>query len=240
MITPIDFSAFAMNRLRLTTLTREVLVGLVFNLLKGYDRPDIGKPLPLIEKEGRLTIPVKVLFNNDLEYLKGDKAERTYCSSITNMPAAKYTMEVFEIGSDDVDQTFEKKAVDFEKPSPDANTEQPSPDVAAIRKRQKNDWYKKSPSPEPYDPDKNTVKKIDDAPEQPWFKEKKHYTFKEGSFPDLNLSGIEDMLLLIAQQKINNLDGDVIVDFFTALKMLTRCFIVQNRDEDVQLGVESY
>nr|GEU72021.1 reverse transcriptase domain-containing protein [Tanacetum cinerariifolium] len=100
MITPIDFSAFTMNRLRLTTLTREVLVAFMFNLLKctcksygeleynveecfqaltdqldwknpeGYDRSDMGKPLPLIEKECRLTIPVEVFFNNDLEYLK--------------------------------------------------------------------------------------------------------------------------------------------------------------------------
>ncbi|GKG16695.1 hypothetical protein Tco_0361652, partial [Tanacetum coccineum] len=45
-------------------------------------------------------------------------------------------------------------------PFPDANTEQPSPDVAANSKRQKNDWYKKSPSPEPQDPDWNTIKRI--------------------------------------------------------------------------------
>ncbi|GJT01354.1 hypothetical protein Tco_0822523, partial [Tanacetum coccineum] len=45
-------------------------------------------------------------------------------------------------------------------------------------------------------------------------------------------------LLLIAHQKINNLDGDVIVDFVTALKMFTRRIVVQNIVEDVQLGVE--
>nr|GEW85893.1 hypothetical protein [Tanacetum cinerariifolium] len=32
---PIDFSAFVMNRLNITDLTQEILVGLVFNLLKG-------------------------------------------------------------------------------------------------------------------------------------------------------------------------------------------------------------
>ncbi|GJT85057.1 hypothetical protein Tco_1066774 [Tanacetum coccineum] len=48
------------------------------------------------------------------------------------------------------------------------------------------------------------------------------------------------MLLLIAQQKINNLDGDVIVEFVTSLKMFTRSIVIQNRVEDVQLGVESY
>ncbi|GKG63842.1 hypothetical protein Tco_0647209, partial [Tanacetum coccineum] len=45
-------------------------------------------------------------------------------------------------------------------------------------------------------------------------------------------------LLLIAQQKINNLDGDVIVEFVTSLKMFTRSIVIQNRVEDVQLGIE--
>ncbi|GJW88267.1 hypothetical protein Tco_0163607 [Tanacetum coccineum] len=44
-----------------------------------------------------------------------------------------------EMGSDDVDQTFDKKADDSEQPSPDANTEQPYPVVAANLTRQKND-----------------------------------------------------------------------------------------------------
>ncbi|GJW19142.1 hypothetical protein Tco_0026578 [Tanacetum coccineum] len=70
--------------------------------------------------------------------------------------------------------------------------------------------------------------------------DQKHYTFKECDFSALHLSDIEDMLLLIAQQKINNLDGDVIVDFVSALKMFTRSIVVQNRVGDIQLGVESY
>nr|GEU45966.1 hypothetical protein [Tanacetum cinerariifolium] len=60
---------------------------------------------------------------------------------------------VFKMRSDDVDQTFKKKADASEQPFPDANTEQPSPDVAANLKRQKNDWYKKSLILEPHDPD---------------------------------------------------------------------------------------
>ncbi|GJZ14401.1 hypothetical protein Tco_0549631 [Tanacetum coccineum] len=75
----IEFSAYAMNRLKLTKLTREVL-----------------QALTLKEKEGRLIIPIEVCFNNDLEYLKGDKAERTYSSSITKTPATRYTMKWIE------------------------------------------------------------------------------------------------------------------------------------------------
>ncbi|GJU20902.1 hypothetical protein Tco_1154244, partial [Tanacetum coccineum] len=70
--------------------------------------------------------------------------------------------------------------------------------------------------------------------------DQKLYKFKEGNFPDLHPNNIEDMVLLIAQNKLFNLEGDVIVDFVTALKMFTRRIIIQNRVEDVQLGVESY
>nr|GEW42241.1 hypothetical protein [Tanacetum cinerariifolium] len=68
----------------------------------------------------------------------------------------------------------------------------------------------------------------------------KLYKFKEGDFPDLHLNDVKDMLPLIAQKKLFNLYGDVIVDFFTALKMFTRGIMVKNKVEDIQLGVESY
>ncbi|GJZ92557.1 hypothetical protein Tco_0664622 [Tanacetum coccineum] len=56
----------------------------------------LSKPLPLQDKEGRLVIPVEFFFNNDLEYLKVGNKERTYSSSITKTPAARYTMEGIE------------------------------------------------------------------------------------------------------------------------------------------------
>ncbi|GJW96761.1 hypothetical protein Tco_0178569 [Tanacetum coccineum] len=61
---------------------------------------------------------------------------------------------VFEIGSYDVDQTFNKKVDD---------SKQPSHAIAANPKRQNPNWYKKSISPEPRDPDWKTVKTIHDA-----------------------------------------------------------------------------
>nr|GEV98389.1 putative reverse transcriptase domain-containing protein [Tanacetum cinerariifolium] len=104
---PIDFSAFAMNRLRLNKIKREVLVDPVLNLPKGTYRNcveleynieecyatltdqldwinrkghkspiDMSKPLPMQDKEGRLTILVDFFFNNDLEYLKAGNKER--------------------------------------------------------------------------------------------------------------------------------------------------------------------
>nr|GEW83788.1 hypothetical protein [Tanacetum cinerariifolium] len=65
--------------------------------------------------------------------------------------------------------------------------------------------------------------------------DQKLYKFKEGDFLDLHLNDIEDMLLLIAQNKLFNQEGDVTVDFVTALKMFSRIIIVQNKVKDVQL-----
>ncbi|GJW16027.1 hypothetical protein Tco_0020160 [Tanacetum coccineum] len=70
--------------------------------------------------------------------------------------------------------------------------------------------------------------------------DQKLYKFKKGDLLDLHLNDIEDMLLLIAQNKIFNLEGGVIMDFVTALKMFTRGIIVKNRVNDVQLVKEPY
>ncbi|GKD95060.1 hypothetical protein Tco_1374897 [Tanacetum coccineum] len=48
------------------------------------------------------------------------------------------------------------------------------------------------------------------------------------------------MLLLIAQHKLLNLEGDEIVNLAVALRMFTRSLIIKRRVEDTQLGVESY
>nr|GEU36720.1 hypothetical protein [Tanacetum cinerariifolium] len=64
------------------------------------------------------------------------------------------------------------------------------------------------------------------------------YKFKEGDFVDLYLNDIEDMLLLVVQQKLFHLDRSDIVDFIVALHMFTRSLILKRRIKDLQLGVE--
>ncbi|GJV01879.1 hypothetical protein Tco_1335448 [Tanacetum coccineum] len=97
MSTPIHFSTFSMNNLKLNKITRADLVGPMFNLLKGHKSlVDISKPLPLQDKQGRLINPVEFFFNNDLEYLKAVYKERTYSSLITKTPATRYTMKGIE------------------------------------------------------------------------------------------------------------------------------------------------
>ncbi|GKB54750.1 hypothetical protein Tco_0905503 [Tanacetum coccineum] len=66
------------------------------------------------------------------------------------------------------------------------------------------------------------------------------HTFKEGDFPRLRINDIEDMLILVVQNRLTNLTGNDVSDFAIALRMFTRSMVIQKRVEDLQLEVESY
>ncbi|GJX63307.1 hypothetical protein Tco_0296207 [Tanacetum coccineum] len=66
------------------------------------------------------------------------------------------------------------------------------------------------------------------------------YRFKEGDFPRLRINDIEDMLILMVQNRLINLSRDDVADFAIALRMFTRSLVIQKRVEDLQLRVESY
>nr|GEX53913.1 hypothetical protein [Tanacetum cinerariifolium] len=53
------------------------------------------------------------------------------------------------------------------------------------------------------------------------------YMFKEGDFKRLHLQDIEDMLLLLVQQRLTNLTIDEQYDLNVALRMYTRCIFIQ-------------
>nr|GEX09725.1 zf-CCHC domain-containing protein/UBN2 domain-containing protein [Tanacetum cinerariifolium] len=61
------------------------------------------------------------------------------------------------------------------------------------------------------------------------------YTFKEGDFKRLRLQDIEDMLLLLVQQKLTNLTIDERYDLNLALRMFISCIVIQKRVKDLQL-----
>ncbi|GJU21671.1 hypothetical protein Tco_1155013 [Tanacetum coccineum] len=174
MSTPIDFFAFAMNRLKLNKITRADLVGPVFNLLKGTCKSCVELEYNMEECYRALTDQL------DWINLEGNK-DITYSSSITKTPAARYTMEV---SKHEVFSTMRILSVVS----------------VQIEKKSGYDYLKEI-----------VVRQAD----------QKLYRFKEGDFSDLHLNDIKDMLLLITQNKLFNLDGDVIVDFVTALKMFT-------------------
>nr|GEW74828.1 hypothetical protein [Tanacetum cinerariifolium] len=78
------------------------------------------------------------------------------------------------------------------------------------------------------------------TPDREWHKIKtddKLYKFREDDF---KRQDIKDMLLLLVQDKLFNLNLEEQYALNVALKMFTRCIVLQERVEDLQLGVESY
>nr|GEU51933.1 hypothetical protein [Tanacetum cinerariifolium] len=57
---------------------------------------DLSKPLPLTGPPGKKRIPVRYLFNHDLEYLMNGTKENTYALSIAKTKAARYEDEGIE------------------------------------------------------------------------------------------------------------------------------------------------
>ncbi|GJW17902.1 hypothetical protein Tco_0025338 [Tanacetum coccineum] len=70
MDTPLDFSLFMMNRLKVDTLTPELLAGQTYELMK--------------------VIPFDHFINNDLAYLSGGVSSRTDATSVTKTKATDY------------------------------------------------------------------------------------------------------------------------------------------------------
>ncbi|GJY60438.1 hypothetical protein Tco_0461095 [Tanacetum coccineum] len=70
--------------------------------------------------------------------------------------------------------------------------------------------------------------------------DQKLYTFREGDFKRLCLQDIEDMLLLLVQQKLSNLTIDERYDLNVALRIYNIRIVIQRRVKDLQLDVESY
>nr|GEW69010.1 hypothetical protein [Tanacetum cinerariifolium] len=66
------------------------------------------------------------------------------------------------------------------------------------------------------------------------------YKFREGDFKRLRRQNIEDMLLILVQNKLTNLNLEERYALNMVLRMFTRRTVIQKRVEDLQLGVESY
>ncbi|GJX46133.1 hypothetical protein Tco_0271323 [Tanacetum coccineum] len=177
MSTPIDFNAFFINRLQISKLIQDILVGLAYNILKGTCR-------------------------------RGSTG-RTYTTSLTKTKAAKYDLPGIE---DMVPNLVSKHDVYSTKR------------ILAVTNVKVKEWYGYGHLKE------IEVRRSD----------QQLYKFMEGDFPQLHLHDIEDMLILLIQNRLFNLKGDVILQLAAALYMFIRRIVIQKRVEDLQLGVKSY
>ncbi|GJV06919.1 hypothetical protein Tco_1344575 [Tanacetum coccineum] len=240
MSTPIDFSAYIINDLKITNLTQETLLGPAFKLLKGtctnyaeleYNFKECYKALS--EKlnwdnpEGGdypfdLTKPLPLVMNRNRQMVPVDYFFNNDLKYLQGrISTMTYTTSITKT-----------KAVQYNLPG--------------IEDMVRNIW---SPVKVTYDKHALWVTRVEVM--------RKHgygylreievrradndlYTFKEGNFLRLRINDIEDMLLLIVQNKLTNLLGDDVSDFAIALRMFTRSMVIQKRVKDLHLGVESY
>ncbi|GJS63358.1 hypothetical protein Tco_0677922 [Tanacetum coccineum] len=236
MATPINFSKFVMNHLKIDKLSKAHLVGP--NNPEGDRCPyELRKPLPLKGHPGRLTVPFDYFFNNDLEYLKASDPEKKYTMSIMKTKAARYELVGIE---DMIPNLWSVTKVGYNK-DVERGIKHWGPKRQLFYRSQINKFSKH---------DVYLTRKILSVVSMKINKllgyghleeiavtraNHQKYKFKEGNFVNLHLNDIEDMLLLVAQHKLFNLKGSDIVDLAVALCMFTRGLIIERRVEDVQL-----
>ncbi|GKC71307.1 hypothetical protein Tco_1117190 [Tanacetum coccineum] len=253
MDTPLDFSAFMINRLKsveleyfLEEVCKATTDQLNWNNPEGQQYPhDLCKPLPLIpNSRGRRVIPFDHFIKNDLAYLSGGVSSRTYVTSVTKTKAADYGhikwIEDFIPNSmwSQVPIAYDKHALwgisywgrkrqqfyKFAVNRESARDVYSKHRILAVTKLKIVEWHNYKHL------DWITGRRNDD----------KLYTFKEGNYNRLRLQDIEDMLLLLVQGKLTNLNVEERLALGVSLQMFTRSVVLRRRVEDIQLGVESY
>ncbi|GJU06035.1 hypothetical protein Tco_1122465 [Tanacetum coccineum] len=164
-----------------------------------------------MSSQGRQIIPADFFFNNDLEYLRGGSNDKKYTTSMTKSNAARHELK----GIEDMVRNLW---------IPVKHDVYSTKRILSIISVKVNEWYGYGYLEE------IVVKRVD----------QNLYTFKEGDFKRLRLNDNEDMLLLVVQNKLHNLDTNVVVHLAINLCMFARRTIIQAWVEDLQLGVVSY
>ncbi|GJT28311.1 hypothetical protein Tco_0908586 [Tanacetum coccineum] len=211
--TPLDFLAFVMNRLKVDTLTSELLAGPTFELMKGSCKSLVELEY-FFEEVYRATID-QLDWNNP----KGQQYPHDLRKPLPLIPNSRVMKtKAADYGNikwieDLLPNTMESARYVYSKRR-----------IIVITKLQIVKWHNYKHL------DWITVRRDDD----------KLYKFKEGNFNRLRIQDIEDMLLLLVQGKLTNLTIKECLAFGVSLRMFTRSVVIQRRVEDLQLGVESY
>nr|GEU39445.1 hypothetical protein [Tanacetum cinerariifolium] len=211
--------SFLMNRLKVDTLTPELLDGPTYELMKGSCKSLVEleffleEPLPLIpNSRGHRVIPFDHFINNDLEYVRSGASSRKYTTSVTKKKAADYghikwiedLFYGFTANRESARDVYSKRR------------------IIAVTKLQIVD--------------RHNYKHLD------WIivcrDDDKLYKFKEVDLKRLRIQDIKDMLLLLVQGKLTNLTIEERFAFNVSLRMFM--IVIQRRAKDLQLSVESY
>ncbi|GJR91409.1 hypothetical protein Tco_0215420 [Tanacetum coccineum] len=248
MATPIDFSNFAKNCLKLDKITKADLVGPVYNLLKGTCQSNIELEYNTDECYKALTDRL------DWENPKGDQCPFDLSKPLPLKGRPGHLTVASEyFFNNDLEYL---KSSDPEKKYATSITKTKAAryELVGIEDMIPKQW---SVTKVGYDKDIERGIKHWGPKRQLFYRSQLNKFFKHDVYSSVKilsvvsvtvnklhgygyLEEIMDMLLFVVQHKLFHLDGDVIVDLAVALRMFTRSLIIKKRVEDVQLGVESY
>nr|GEU69763.1 hypothetical protein [Tanacetum cinerariifolium] len=185
--TLIEFSAFFMNRLNITNLTQELLVGSAFNLLKGTCKS-------LTELEYHFEECSKATTERlDWHNLKGNPYPFDLCKTLLLIPDHRGRQVIPRDYFINNDLEY-LRGVSL---SGQYSTFVTKTKVATYKIKWIEDFV-----PNQWSPVKVIMKKYDDGhldEIEVRREDQQLYTFKEGDFPRLRLQDIENMLLLLVQ-----------------------------------------
>ncbi|GKD03512.1 hypothetical protein Tco_1178486, partial [Tanacetum coccineum] len=219
MDTPLDFSAFMMNRLKVDTLTPELLAGPTFKLMKGTCKS-------LVELEYFFEEVYKATTKQlDWTNLEGQQYPHDLLKPLPLIPNSRGRQVIpfnYCINNDlayltgGVSSRKYATSVMKTKAGDYGHIKWIEDLIVEWHGYKHLDWI--------------TVRRDDD----------KLYSFKEGDLKRLRLQDVEDILILLVQGKLTNLKVEEHLAFSVALRMFTRRIVIQRRIEDLQLGVKSY
>nr|GEZ53184.1 hypothetical protein [Tanacetum cinerariifolium] len=242
MDTPLDFSIFLINRLKVDTLTSKLIAGLTYDLLKRsckilveleYHLEEVYKAttnqLDWVNTEGQqyphnLLKPLPLIPNNrghrviPFDHFINNDLEYLRGGASSR----KYTTSVTKTKAADygyikwIEDLFNGFAVNQES----ARDVYSKRRIIAVTDLKIVEWHNYKHL------DLITIRRDDD----------KLYKFKEGDFKRLCIQDIEYMLLLLVQRKLTNLTVEERFAFNVSLRMFTRSIVIQRRVEDLQLG----
>nr|GEX04443.1 hypothetical protein [Tanacetum cinerariifolium] len=223
--TPVDFSAFVMNRLKVDTLTPELLAGPTYLLMKGSCKS-------LVELEFFLEEVYKATTDQlDWNNPEGQQYPHDLLKPLPLIPNSRgrriipfdhfINNDLKYLRGGASSPTYTTSVTKTKESARDVYSKRR---IIAVTELQIVKWHNYKHL------DWITVCRDND----------KLYKFKEGDFKKLRIQDIKDMLLLLVQGKLTNLMVDERFAFNISLQMFTRSIVIQRRVEDLQLGVRSY
>ncbi|GJR52227.1 hypothetical protein Tco_1402748 [Tanacetum coccineum] len=206
------------------------------------DEDDVSKPRSFERHMSKNTKPHPSFYNNDFYYLVSLSTKKKYTTSLTNHYAARYYIQGIE---DMISDRWSKEThrYHFEALNGIHHWEDSKIDFfkAKMSNRLEGKVYSdlRIKSVVCIVVNKKwgygfltsiVVRRYDD----------KEYEFNYADLPRLSLNDVEDMYLLQVQDKLHHLPLEFVKDFNNSILLFIRRVVIQNRVEDIQLGVESY